>query len=153
MDKFQITDKNGQQKVVNQLTKIFTNHKIDVNQHYIDRSTVDIDMVVTTPLGNTYTYYIEAKDRTYSHNAFNGEWVLEEHKYNELMKREGKVYYANTFSDDYIAFWDVKNIDISKLRKEQKLLPRTTLEPQKGKIEKTVYYLPIDKAVYAKPFI
>ena len=58
MDKFQIFDKNGQQKVVNQLQRIFTNHKLDVNQHYVDKSTVDIDMVVTTPLGHKYKYWM-----------------------------------------------------------------------------------------------
>lgn len=152
MDKFQIFDKNGQQKVVNQLQRIFTNHKLDVNQHFVDKSTVDIDMVVTTPLGHKYKYWMEAKDRTYSHTAFGGEWMIEEHKYNELLNREGKVFYVNTFGDDYIAFWDLKKINKSELRTEYKLLPRTTVE-DRGKVEKLVYYLPIDKAVYAKPFI
>ena len=78
--------------------------------------------------------------------------MIEEHKYNELMNREGKVFYVNTFGDDYIAFWDLKKINKSELRTEYKLLPRTTVE-DRGKVEKLVYYLPIDKAVYAKPFI
>ena len=153
MDKFQIADQYGQSKVIDQLNKIFVNHTLQFDQHYVDKSTVDIDMYVTTPLGNTYTYNLEAKDRTYSHTAFSGEWMIEAHKYNELIAKGDKSFYVNTFGDNWIVFWDLSKIDINQLRYEYKLLPKSTLCPERGKVEKLVYYLPLDKAAYCNQFI
>lgn len=153
MDKFQIADQYGQSKVINQLTKIFAGNKLNFNQHYIDKSTVDIDMYVTTPLGNTYEYNLEAKDRTYNHTAFSGEWMIEEHKLKELIGKNGKAFYVNTFADDWIVFWDLSKIDINSIRKEWKKLPICTVDPTRGYSVRPVYYLPIDKAAYCKEFI
>ena len=153
MDNFQIVDQYGQEKVINQLTKIFAGNKLDFDQHYIDKSTVDIDMYVTTPQGKQYCYCLEAKDRTYTHTAFGGEWLLEESKYKELIAKDGKCFYVNTFSDNWLAVWDLRNIDITDMRKEWKKLPKSTLDPSRGYSVRPVYYLPIDKACYSAPFI
>ena len=152
MDKFQKVDKYGQGKVISQLVKIFNGKSLDFSQHYIDKSTVDIEMKVTTT-NNVYNYVIEAKDRYYHHDAFNGEWMIEKAKYDELMKKEGKAYYANTFNDDYLVVWDLNKLDITELKKEVKELPYITLSPEFGKKQKEVYYLPIDKACYCSKFI
>lgn len=153
MDDFQLTDKQGQQKVVDQLTKIFKGNSLNFQQHYIDKSTVDIDMYVTTPLGNTYVYNLEAKDRTYSHTAFGGEWMIEEHKLKELLDKDGKPFYVNTFSDNWIVFWDLSKIDINSIRKEWKNLPKCTVDPSRGYSVRPVYYLPINQASYSSTFI
>lgn len=153
MDKFQIADQYGQSKVINQLEKIFANHTLQFNQHYVDKSTVDIDMYVTTPLGNTYEYNLEAKDRTYTHTAFGGEWMIEEHKLKELLAKGDKSFYVNTFSDDWIVFWDLSKIDINSIRKEWKKLPKCTVDPTQGYSTRPVYYLPLDMAAYSSKFI
>jgi hypothetical protein len=153
MDDFQLTDQKGQQKVVDQLTKIFKGNSLQFIQHYIDKSTVDIDMYVTTPLGNTYTYNLEAKDRTYSHTAFGGEWMIEQHKLKELLDKDGKPFYVNTFSDNWIIFWDLSKIDINSIRMEWKNLPNCTVDPSRGSSVRPVYYLPISQASYSSQFI
>ena len=153
MDEFQKTDAYGQQKVIEQLSKIFKGNTLTFNQHYIDKSTVDIDMYVTTPLGNTYTYNLEAKDRTYPHTAFGGEWMIEVNKYDELLNKDGKAFYVNTFGDDYITFWDLSKIEKSTLKCEYKLLPKCTLHPEYGKVKKLVYYLPNNLACYSSKYL
>lgn len=153
MDKYQIYDEKGQAKVVDQLCKIFSGQTVNFEQHYIDKSTVDIGMTATTSNGKAYVYCLEAKDRTYAHTAFGGEWMIEEHKLNELLTREGKPFYVNTFSDDWIVFWDLSKIDIKSIRKEWKNLPKSTVDPSLGKSIRPVYYLPIDKATYSSRFV
>lgn len=152
MDNFQKVDKYGQQKVVNQLHKIFNGYNLNITQHYLDKSTVDINMYVTTPTGNKLLYNMEAKDRTYTHNQF-GEWFIEDDKYRELMARNGKAYYVNTFRDNWLTIWDLTKIDISTLKSEYRYLPKCTLNPEWGKVNKLVYYLPNNLACYSSTFI
>lgn len=152
MDKFQKVDEYGQGKVIEQLVKIFNGKSLEFDQHFIDKSTVDIEMKVTTN-NNMYNYVIEAKDRYYNHDAFGGEWLIEKKKYDELMKRKGKCYYANTFYDDYLVVWNLNELDITELRKEVKELPYKTLSSEFGKKQKEVIYLPVSKACYCNKFI
>lgn len=152
MDKYDIADKNGQDKVVSQLTKIFEGKVLKFTQHYLDKNTVDINMTVTCSSGNTYVYNLEAKDRTYAHDYF-GSWMIEESKWDELTKREGKAYYVNTFPDGWITFWDLSKINKDEIKHEMRKLPKNTLEPQKGWVEKSVYYLPMSLACYSSSFI
>ena len=152
MDKYDIADKNGQQKVITQLTKIFEGKELKFTQHYEDKNTVDINMTVKCPNGNVYTYNLEAKDRTYPHCYFSS-WVIEDAKWDELAKRDGKTYYVNTFPDGWITFWDLSKINKKELKHEIKMLPKNTLEPQKGWVAKSVYYLPMSMACYSSSFL
>lgn len=152
MDIYIETDKNGQDKVVNQLSKIFDGKELKFTQHYQDKQTVDINMTVKCPNGNVYVYNLEAKDRTYPHYHFSS-WVIEEAKWDELSKRDGKAYYVNTFPDGWITFWDLSKINKEELKHEMRKLPANTLKPQKGWVEKSVYYLPMSLACYSSSFI
>lgn len=152
MDIYDITDKKGQDKVVNQLTKIFEGKKLKFTQHYLDKNTVDINMTVTCDSGNIYTYNLEAKDRKYAHDYFSS-WVIEENKWDELCKRNGKAFYVNTFPDGWITFWDLSKINREELKHETRLLPKNTLEPAKGRVAKSVYYLPMSLACYSSSFL
>lgn len=153
MNQYAKADKKGQTILVDQLEKIFDGYTVNIDQHYIDKSTVDIDMYVTSSDGNTYEYSIETKDRQYDHTSFGGEWLIEEHKINELKNKKGKPLYANTFKDNWLCLWDLNKLDLNELRSEYRWLPKSTVEVQKGKSWKKVYYLPIDKAVYSSSFI
>lgn len=154
LDEYQLSDKKGQKKVLNQLEKIFSGYTYDITQHYVDANTVDIDMSITGKTeNNVYKYYLEAKDRNYIHTSFGGEWMIEKDKLNELLSRNGKSYYVNTFMDDWLCIWDLRNLDFQTLKSGWKNLPKTTLHPEQGKILKFVYYLPIEKAVYSSSFI
>lgn len=152
MDIYIETDKNGQDKVITQLTKIFEGKELKFTQHYEDKSTVDINMTVTCQNGNTYIYNLEAKDRTYPHDYFSS-WVLEEAKWDELSKRDGKAYYVNTFPDGWITVWDLSKINREELKHEMRKLPANTLKPEKGWVKKSVYYLPMSLACYSSSFI
>lgn len=154
LNEYQKADEKGQSKVLNQLEKIFSGYSYDITQHYVDNNTVDIDMSITGKTeNNVYKYYLEAKDRNYTHTSFGGEWFLEENKLNELLAREGKSFYVNTFSDDWLIIWDLRNLDYKSLKSGWKKLPKTTLHPEQGKIWKFVYYLPTEKAVYSSAYI
>lgn len=152
MNKFTNADKNGQTILLNQLEKIFDGYTVNVTQHYQDNATVDVDMYVTNnTTNNTYLYNIETKDREYTHTYFK-EWLIEEHKVKELLAKNGKPIYANTFKDKWLIMWDLSKIDFSKVRSEYKWLPDTTVI-KKGNKKKLVYYLPVDMAVYSSPFL
>ena len=153
MNKFTDADKKGQTILIDQLEKIFDGYSVDITQHYVDKSTVDIDMIVTSTDGNKYEYNIETKDRQYSHTSFNGEWLIEEHKVKELLQKKGKPMYANTFNDKWLCVWNLEEIDFDTLRTEYKWLPKCTVDIHKGKTWKKVYYLPVDMAVYSSAFI
>ena len=153
MNKYTNADKKGQAILVDQLEKIFNGYTVDINQHYIDKATVDLDMNVTSSDGNTYEYSIETKDRQYNHTSFGGEWLIEEHKVLELKNKKGKALYANTYADNWLCIWDLNKLDFNTLRSEYRWLPKSTVEVQKGKSWKKVYYLPISKAVYSSSFI
>lgn len=153
MNKYTNADKKGQTILIEQLNKIFDGYNVDITQHYIDKATVDIDMNVTSTDGNTYEYNIETKDRQYSHTSFGGEWLIEEHKINELKNKKGKALYANTYADDWLCIWDLNKLDLNELRTELKWLPKSTVDIHRGKTWKRVYYLPIEKAVYSSPFL
>lgn len=153
MNKYINADKKGQAILVEQLEKIFYGYTVNIDQHYIDKATVDLDMVVTSTDGNTYEYNIETKDRQYSHTSFGGEWLIEEHKVNELKNKNGKALYANTYADNWLCIWDLSKLDLNTLRSEIKWLPKSTVDLHRGKTWKRVYYLPIGKAVYSSSFI
>lgn len=153
MNKFQIKDKKGQNKAIEQLVKILSGATLNIEQHYIDKATVDIMITATTKNCERY-YAIEAKDREYNSSKYN-DWFLELHKKNELLKKYGYGYtplYLNTFPDNKIIIWDLSKIDWDKIKIEKKYLPVTTVE-NRGNVLKDVYLLPQDIAVYNKDFI
>lgn len=157
MDKFTKADQVGQEKLVNQLNKIFSNCTLTIDQHYIDKETVDVYTTATTVSNVSYLYVFEAKDRTYKHNAkfITDEGViLEIPKYKELMARkdEYKPMYVHTFSDDWISIWDVSKLDMTKIKCVLKYLPKTTVE-DRGKEWRYVYLIPRSECVYDNSFI
>lgn len=153
MDKFTEKDMQGQEKVVDQLHKIFKNQTLTVEQHYLDKSTVDICVTATTQSDISYEYIFEAKDRDYDHTRFNT-IILEIPKYESLMKRsdEGKPMYVHTFSDDWITIWDVSKLKDLEKKKKTMYLPKTTVE-DRGKEWRDVYLISQEDAVYNKSFI
>lgn len=151
MDKFSAADMQGQAKVVQQLPKIFSGQTLTIEQHYLDKDTVDIYVTATTKSQNSYLYVFEAKDRDYYHNSFD-DIILEIPKYESLMKRMGKYksMYVHTFKDDWITIWDISKL--SNLKKKYMYLPKTTVE-DRGKEWRWVYMLPIKQSVYDSSFI
>jgi hypothetical protein len=150
-DLFTKKDQEGQEKLVNQLQLILSAcTDLTIEQHYIDKCTVDVFVTATTK-SSAACYAFEAKDRTYSHNRFD-EIILEIPKYESLMERcvTHKPMYVHTFSDDWLIIWDLSKL--KNLKKECRYLPKTTVE-DRGKEWRWVYLLPIDQCVYSNSFI
>lgn len=153
MNRCKEADRVGQQKVINELIKLFSGATLNIQQHWVDGATIDIAITATTK-NNEYYYIIEGKDRNYNHDSFNGEWFLEKDKYESMMeyRRNNKVLYINTFKDNYMVVWDITKINLDNIKKGTKNLPKCTMYPSEKK-EKTVYYLPLTDAIYCQPFI
>ena len=152
MDKYTQKDQQGQSKVVNELHKIFSACTLTIDQHYLDKSTVDIYVTATTQTGKESYYAIEAKDRDYNHNTFN-DYILEIPKYNELIKKvKYKPLYVNTFKDNWMTIWNLNDIDVNTVKKEYRYLPKVTVE-DKGKEWRWVYFVAPETSIYNKKFI
>jgi hypothetical protein len=147
MDKFSAADQQGQEKVVKVLPQIFSKCDIVYTQHIEDKGRVDIELTATTSSGKSYLYAIECKDRTYKSDDYDT-WMLEWHKYNDLMKYEENGYkpiYINTFSDNKYLVWDVSKTPI--IRKSY-TTNKTTVEDN-GKVTRVRYMLPTSGCCYS----
>ena len=153
MDKFSAADLQGQEKVVNQLKKIFKNQTLTIEQHYSDCETVDIYVTATTKTNVSYLYVFETKDRNFDHNKY-GDCMLDEEKLIEIRKREGKYkpMYVHTFSDDWISIWDISKIDFSKYQPKPIKRRKRTVVPSE-KIVRKSYLIPRSECVYDSSFI
>lgn len=149
MTKYQIADEKGQNKVIEQLDKIFSGHTHTYTQHVYDYGRIDIEMSFND---KNLTYFFEAKDRGYNHNAFGGEWLIEEHKLKELTNKENS-FYINTFKDNWLCVWNLSNINIDEIKSEIRYLEKKHLEPEKGKEYRKVYFLNVKDCCYSQPFI
>lgn len=153
MDRFAAADKKGQAKLVDQLNKIFSGQTITIDQHYIDKETVDIYMTATTKSNISYFYVFETKDRKFDHNKY-GDCMLDVKKYEELIKRKGKYkpMYVHTFQDDWLSIWDISKIDISKYEPKTISRKRYTVV-NSDKIDRKSYLIPRSECVYDKSFV
>lgn len=152
MNKFQQIDKIGQAKVIEQLPKLFSGQTLNIEQHYIDKSTIDILVTATTKNNVEHYYAIEAKDRWYKHTDFN-EWYLEFDKKDELMKKQNYTpIYFNTFVDNYMIIWDLSKLNWSEIKTDKRYLKKCTVE-NRGKVLKDIYLLPTEKSIIQREFI
>lgn len=150
MDKFSEYDKKGQDKAVTILKDIFSNCTLDIEQHIEDKGKVDIIMTATTPKGKKYKYAIECKDRYYPHNQYE-DWMLEEHKYRDLMEYAESGYkpiFMNTFSDNTYICW---NVSECQMHKKMFTTTKTTVEDN-GSIQRYRYMLPTSECTYSGTF-
>lgn len=93
----------------------------------------------------------ELKDREYNSTTFDS-WICEKEKLERIQakvkkRKDIKVMYINTFTDDKILFWDITNYAPKKYYK--KVLPKNTAEDN-GDKEKDIFYLPTDKSIVNK---
>lgn len=152
MDIFSKADKQGQAKVVDQLYKIFSGQTLTVDQHYIDKSTVDIYVTATTKTNKSYLYVFEVKDRNFEHTKYS-DCFLDVDKLNELRKREGyRQMYVHTFTDDWISIWDIGKIDFSMYEPKAITRGKYTVIPSE-KVVRNSYLIPDTECVYSNSFI
>ena len=152
MDKFDYADEKGQEKVIEQLNKIFSNCTVEYEQHFDDKNGIDIYFTVTTPKGKEYKYAAECKDRVYEH-TFTDKWILEKKKYEDLIEASEQGYkplYINTYTDDWMNVWDVSKCTVSTTN--DWILPSTTVINKGYKTKKTLL-LDEKEAVFSKPFV
>ncbi|MCP4761440.1 MAG: hypothetical protein GY870_06635 [archaeon] len=93
----------------------------------------------------------ELKDREYKSTTFDS-WICEKEKLERIQqkvkkRKDVKVMYINTFTDDKILFWDITNYAPKKYYK--KVLPKNTAEDN-GDKEKDIFYLATDKSIVNK---
>lgn len=69
------------------------------------------DVITYTPRGNNRINW-EIKNRDIPHEKYEDKgFMLEKTKYDALINADGIGFYCNFFADDYIAIWNVRNID------------------------------------------
>lgn len=140
MDIYDKADQQGQDKVMKFLPMLFSACTITCEQHFHDKSPVDIFVTATTQSGKITTYAIECKDRKCSHNEYQ-DYMIEEHKYNSIKQFANQGYrpiYLNTFSDDTFYAW---NLNKSSIIRKTYTTTKTTVEDN-GKIRRDRILLP-----------
>lgn len=117
MDLFTNYDYIGQAKALEVFKKLFSGCTVQYEQHYDDKSPIDIYVTATTKNGRISTYAVECKDRYFEHTSFStpyrdtpAGWAIDVPKYNNMVKAAEKGYkpiYFNTFKDNTYVIWDV----------------------------------------------
>lgn len=143
---FAQADKAGRDKVINHINNKYPNrYKMDPR---FESDRTDIDVTGYTK-NNEVWYTWECKDRNYPHTAFTGQWVIEDDKIVALReKKERKGYYVNTFTDGYIAIWDISSMtdeEIERLPVKDSTWKKTTVIDT-GKEKKVKKLLPLSMA-------
>lgn len=144
---FTQADKAGRDKVINHINSKYPNrYKMEAKVGKYDRT--DIDVTGYTK-NNEVWYTWECKDRDYPHTAFTGQWVIEDDKIVALRKSSNrKGYYVNTFTDGYIAIWDISSMteeEINSLPVKESDWKKTTVIDT-GREKKVKKLLPLSKA-------
>lgn len=145
-NKFKETDKQGQEKVVPMLKKIFSGCTLTVDQHWEDSAPVDILVTARTTNNNEYYYCFECKDRWYDSNRFE-DWTIEPHKIKTLQQYYSSGYtpcYVNTFKDNVMVIWDINKCNMT----EHTIYASKTTVVDTGKVLKNNKGLKIDDAVW-----
>lgn len=138
---YEITDEEGQSKVIPILKKLFEKYNPIFEQHYKDKGRIDIFMY----LGNV-RYAIECKDRKFEHFKYPS-IMIEPHKYQALksiIDSKTKSIYFNTFADDTFVVWDMSKVSYTE---KEVYSPISTVE-NKGKKMQLKYFIPFEDAVY-----
>lgn len=125
------------------------NDKIHIE--FTPNTTDGLDAFATATTKSHITYAFELKERDYPYDAFD-EWMLEPKKKFELdmANRQGyKEMYVNLWDQGndiwHIAIWDIKK---TPPKKQQTFKTnRQTVHPEKGKVNRQRYLLPITDAV------
>lgn len=149
MDIYEYADEKGQSKVLPILNDIFSGCTVTVEQHYADKSPIDLYVTVTNELSEN-KYAIECKDRQYNSTAFN-EWMIEPRKYQRLLEAKEQGYiplYFNTFSDNQYKVWDISK---SYFKVDKFNCPISTVEDKGRKIQ-VRYLLNNNDAIYSGKF-
>ena len=147
--RFNKADREGQDKVIPTLRKIFSGATdLIIEQHIEDNGKIDILMTATTSNNNEHWYAIECKDRWVESKDF-PTLMIEIKKYNALMDAKTRGYkplYANTFEDNVLMIWDVGD-KTAFAPDETKYCKRTTVEDN-GRVNKKCRFLWRDKAIW-----
>ena len=149
LSEFNKADREGQEKVIPTLRKIFSGATdLIIEQHIEDNGKIDILVTATTSNNNEHWYAIECKDRWFESRKYN-EMMLETYKYKALLDAKEKGYkplYVNTFEDNVLMIWDVG--DITAFAPDgERYCGRATVE-DRGKVMKTCKFLKTDKAIW-----
>ena len=146
--RFNQADREGQEKVIPTLEKIFSGATdLIIEQHIEDNGKIDILMTATTS-NNEHWYAIECKDRWFESRKYN-DMMIETYKYKALLDAKEKGYkplFINTFKDDVMMIWDVG--DMTAFAPDGiKYCKKTTVEDN-GKVNKKCKFLWTDKAIW-----
>lgn len=104
--------------------------------------------------GNTdTTYAVEIKKRKgHLSTDFNGQWILEKKKYNNILQRmreehQDRSLYINIF-EDLICAWDIT--DLQPEWYDDYFSKTTTTNYKKGEVKKSVTYLKPEDAIWKR---
>lgn len=136
LDLYSNADYIGQAKALEIFKQLFSGCTVQYEQHYSDKSPIDIYVTATTKNGKVSTYAVECKDRNFSIDRYD-DMMIERHKYNSIKSVSGyKPIYFNTFTDGY-AVWNLQNTPYEERNVN---CGKSTVE-DKGKIDKVCYFL------------
>ena len=121
---------------------------IDEENEMNDYAPVDILYTAYTQTKSA-EYAIEIKHRMgYSHTDYDS-WMIEEEKYNTLLKYKKygyRVFYLNIFKDGYYAMWDLNTITSYSTESVFSIRPHTQAEYEEKPVEKKRILIPLNKA-------
>lgn len=116
MNEFSKADKYGRDKVKDRLLSLFSNYLSNVDLYYCEDDTSRSDIFVSGWTNNDklITYCIECKDRKFEHTKYEEGYIIEQPKKEYLItqSRYGMIpLYVNSFSDNYMAVWNLNKIN------------------------------------------
>ena len=105
-----------QKELVKQiLNKLFSGYTITYDIENENNKMAPVDMIFTaTSNSNELKYAIELKQRLKDHTDYNGDWVINDEKYDWLKRYKSSgysSYYLCTFNDGYYAIWSIDDIE------------------------------------------
>lgn len=124
MNEFSKADKYGRDKVKDRLLSLFENNLNNVDLYYCEDDTSRSDIFVSGWSNNDklITYCIECKDRKFEHTKYDND-KMEDEERGYIIEQPKKEYlitqsqygmiplYVNSFSDNYMAVWNLNKIN------------------------------------------